>query len=65
MTLKELRISAGKSCAEAAKKLRVTQAAMYRYENGQRRLNVEQLLPLALLYDVTLYEIVEAAISGQ
>jgi transcriptional regulator with XRE-family HTH domain len=63
MTLKELRVSAGKSRAEVASKLNVCERTISYYENGERRLNVEQLLPLALLYGATLDEIVEAAIS--
>lgn len=63
MTLKELRVSVGKSRAEVASKLNVCERTISYYENGKRRLNVEQLLPLALLYGATLDEIVEAAIS--
>ncbi len=62
MTLKELRVSAGKSCAEAAKELNVTVSAYSHYEQGSRRLNVEQILPLSKLYDVEAVEIVDAAI---
>ena len=65
MTLKELRISAGKSLAEVAKKLNVCERTIRHYEKGDRRLNIEQLIPLALLYGATLDEIVEAAISVQ
>lgn len=62
MTLRELRLQAGKSAVEAAKELRVTTQSVYRYEDGTRRLKIEHIPMLAMLYDVEIYEIVSAAI---
>lgn len=62
MTLKELRAQSGRTCAEVAERLAVTTQAMYRYENGDRRLNIEQVPTLSELYDVTVEELVSAAI---
>jgi transcriptional regulator with XRE-family HTH domain len=62
MTLKELRVSAGKSRAEVASKLNVTVQAVGQYERGFRRLGIEQVKPLSELYDVVIDELVDAAI---
>ena len=35
---------------------------MYKYENGDRRLSIEQVPTLSELYDVTVEELVRAAI---
>lgn len=62
MTLKELRVSVGKSRAEVASKLNVTVQAVGQYERGFRRLGIEQVKPLSELYDVVIDELVDAAI---
>lgn len=62
MTLRELRLQAGKTAVDAAKELSVTTQSMYRYEDGTRQLKLEQIPMLAKLYDVEIDEIVSAAI---
>lgn len=62
MTLKELRAQSGKTCAEVASKLNVCERTISYYENGERRLSIEQVPTLSELYDVTVEELVRAAI---
>lgn len=62
MTLKELRAQSGRTCAEVAERLAVTTKSMYKYENGDRRLSIEQVPTLSELYNVTVEELVSAAI---
>ena len=62
MTLKELRVSGGKSRGEGARKMNVTVQAVGQYERGFRRLGIEQVKPLSELYDVVIDELVDAAI---
>lgn len=64
MTLRELREEKGLSRAEVAQALGVTVQAIYRYEEGTRRINIEQALILAELYSVTEKEIILAQISS-
>lgn len=63
-TLKDLREQAGKTCAEVAKLLNVSLTAIYNYESGIRRLNIEQVKPLAEFYEVFTSDIVEAAVNS-
>lgn len=62
-TLRELRKQAGKSCAEVAQALGVTERTVYRYESGERRLDILQVVPLADLYEVFVLDIIDAQIE--
>lgn len=64
-TLRELRKQSGKSCAEVAETLGVTRNAVTNYEQGIRRISLEQVLLLARLYDSTAEEIIQAQFSSQ
>ncbi len=62
-TLRGLRMAANKTTNEVAEKLGVTQSAIIKYENGKRKINIEQVLILAKLYDVTAEEVIIAQLS--
>lgn len=64
MTLKDLRMSAGKTVKESAAALNVTVRAVFNYEYGLRRISLEQVLILAELYDATEREVIEAALNS-
>lgn len=64
-TLRELRKQAGKTCAEVAEVLGVTPQAMYRYERGVREINLNQVVSLAKVYDVSIEEVVYASVNSQ
>lgn len=63
MTLRDLRKQANKTCAEVAKELGVTERTVYRYESGERRLDILQVIPLADLYEVFVLDIIDAQIN--
>lgn len=63
-TLRELRESAKKTCAEVAQALGVVFRAYYRYEQGTRRISLEQVLILAKLYGVTAEEVIQAQLNS-
>lgn len=63
MTLRDLRKQSGINTAKVVQELAVTERALFNYESGLRRLNIEQLIPLSRLYDVSLDELVIAAIE--
>lgn len=63
-TLKDLRESAKKTCAEVAQALGVTINAIYNYEQGIRRISFEQVLILAKLYGVTAEEVIRAQLNS-
>ena len=62
--LKALREECGKTRKEVAAVLGVSIQAISNYESGNRRLSIEQILPLAQLYDVTTEEIIDAAVNS-
>lgn len=62
--LKDLRIQSNKSRKDAADILGVTIRAVAHYEAGRRRLAIDQILPLAQLYDVTAEELIESALNS-
>ncbi len=64
MTLRELREQSGKSRAEVAMALGVSIAALSHYEQGIRRININQVLILSEQYDVTAEEIIYAQLSS-
>lgn len=65
MTLKDLRTSAGKTCAEVAQALNVTVRAVSRYEQGTRQISLEQVLILAELYDCSERDIIDAVLNSR
>ena len=62
-TLRDLRKLAGKTCAEVAEVLRVSERTVFRYEQGKRTVGIEQIIPLADLYEVFITDIVEAQLN--
>lgn len=65
MTLKEIRISAGKTIKETADALNVTLRAISRYEQGARQISLEQVLVLAELYDCSERDIIDAVLNSR
>ncbi len=63
MTLRELRQQSKKTAAQVAEVLGVTTQAISHYECGKRHLNIEQIIPLAELFDVSEREVIEAQIT--
>lgn len=64
MKLSDLRQSAGYSVIQVAKELNVSIQSVYRYEQGERRLSLEQVLELSKLFDCSAEEIIKAQISS-
>ena len=60
MTLRELRLQAKKTVTEVATELNKSSTAVYQYEQGVRRLALEDILILAKLYDCTAEEVIKA-----
>ena len=63
-TLRDLRLQNKKTCVEVAQALGVTLRAYFRYEQGSRRISLEQVLTLAELYDVSEREVIEAQLNS-
>ncbi len=63
-TLKELRVESGKSAQEIARNLKIALSTYYNYEQGTRRINLEQVLILSKLYAVTAEEIINAQLNS-
>lgn len=57
LNLKELRLNAGLTQAEVAKKMHVSQAAVHRWETGDTRIARKHHKGLARLYKVTVPEL--------
>jgi transcriptional regulator with XRE-family HTH domain len=64
MTLRELRGQNKKTLAEVAYELKVGVRAVCRYEQGIRKISLEQVLILAKLYDCTAEEVIEAQLNS-
>lgn len=64
MTLRDLRAQAGKRVKEVASALNVTSQALCQYEHGTRKINIDQVLILARLYDCTAEEVIEAQLNS-
>ena len=64
MNLRDLRKQAGLSVKEVASKLNVAPSTFYQYEKGERGLPILTAYNLALLYGITLDEVVEAIINS-
>lgn len=63
-TLKELRESAKKTCAEVAQALGIANSSYYNYEQGTRRISLEQVLILSKLYGVSAEEVIQAQLNS-
>lgn len=63
-TLKSLREECKKSRAEIATTLGVTVSAFGHYEQGSRRIDIEQVLVLSELYNVSSEEIIHAQLNS-
>lgn len=63
-TLRDLRLQAKKTVAEVAKVLGVANSSYYSYEQGTRRVSLEQVLSLSELYDCTEREIIQAQLNS-
>lgn len=63
-SLRDLRVNAGKSVKETATALNVSERSVYAYEDGTRQINIEQVVKLAILFDYTEREIIDAALNS-
>ena len=63
-TLRELRLQAKKTCAEVAQALAVANSSYYSYEQGVRRISLEQVLILAKLYEISAEEVIQAQLNS-
>lgn len=64
MTLKELRVQNKNTLAEVASELNVCVRAMSRYEQGTRKISLEQVLTLSKFYDCSAEEIIQAQLNS-
>ncbi len=64
MTLKELREQNKSTAADLAKVLGVANSTYYNYEQGERRISLEQVILLAKFYDCFAEEIIEAQLNS-
>jgi transcriptional regulator with XRE-family HTH domain len=64
MTLRRLREQNEKTLREITEALNVSLQTVYRYEQGVRRINIEQVLILSKLYDCTAEEVIEAQLNS-
>lgn len=63
-TLRNLREQAGKTVKEVAEILNVSEREAYHYEQGYRKISIEQILPLCNLYDCSCEEIIDAQLAS-
>ena len=63
-TLRDLRLQSKKTCVEVAQALGIANSSYYSYEQGVRRINIEQVLVLAELFDVSEKEVIQAQINS-
>lgn len=64
MTLKGLRLQNKKTVAEVAESLNVCGRAVSRYEQGTRKISLEQVLILSKFYDCSAEEIIKAQLNS-
>lgn len=64
VTLRQLREESKKSRSEVATALNVTPNALTNYEQGTRRISLEQVLILAEIYNVGTDEVIEAQLNS-
>ena len=65
ITLRELRERAERSIADVAAALGVSVQAVYRYETGQRIINLEQVLILSGIFEEPAEEIIKAQLNSR
>ncbi len=65
ITLRELREESGKSIADVAEALYVNKNAISNYERGIRRINIEQVLILAELFQVSAEIVILAQMNSK
>lgn len=63
-TLKDLRKENGKTAAEVAAALGVTEQAVRHYENGIRSIGLEQVLKISELYSCSVEEVIYAQLNS-
>lgn len=63
-TLRDLRKASNKTAAEVAAALGVTVNAVSNYECGIRRIDIEQTLILAKLYEVSERDVIEGQLAS-
>ena len=59
LTLRELREQNKNTAAEVAEVLGVSKWSVFKYESGEREINIKQVLILAQLFDVSAEEIIK------
>lgn len=64
MTLRELRQQNNKSVAEIATLLGVSKESVYKYESGERKITLEQVLILSKTYEESTDEIIVAQLNS-
>ncbi len=64
MILRELREQSGKTRADVAAALGVSVSGFSNYENGNRKIGIEQVLVLANIYGENAEEIIKAQINS-
>ena len=64
MTLRDVRKQNKKTVAEIAKVLNVTDRAVLNYEQGIRRIGLEEILALSKVFDCTAEEIILAQLKS-
>ena len=63
-TLKQLRQDSKKTCTEVAQALRVANSSYYNYEQGIRKIDIDQVIILAELFDVSEKEVILAQLNS-
>ena len=63
-TLKDLRLQSNLTRYQVAKKLNVSYTAISNYEQGTRKINIEQVLILSKLFDVSEKEVIKAQLNS-
>ena len=63
-TLRDLREQSGKTVTMITSELNVAVSTYYNYEQGIRRINIDQVLILAKLYDCSAEEIIKAQLNS-
>ena len=63
-SLRELREQNKKTCAEVAQVLGIANSTYYNYEQGTRKISIDQVLILAELFDCSEREVIEAQLNS-
>lgn len=63
-TLRELREQNKNTAAEVAEALGISKWAVFKYESGEREINIKQVLILSRLFDVSAEEIINAQLNS-